>query len=225
MRKLSESEKAEYDRLTAKAEQIQQDIDDLLAKPVIYGYVRVSSKGQARDGNSLEAQGKAVRDAGATEIYTDVYTGTTTDRPQLDALMGVLRPGDTLIVTKLDRIARSVQQGVALIDGLIDKGVNIHVLNMGLMDSTPTGKLIRNVLLSFAEFERDLIMQRTREGKDIARQRPGYREGRKKKYTELQIRHAMDLLDDGHSYSQVVKLTGISKSTLIRERRHNNEEI
>ena len=225
MRNLTETEKIEYDRLTAQAEQIRLDLQAIENKPVVYGYVRVSSKGQARDGNSLEAQEKAVREAGATEVYTDVYTGTTTDRPQLDELVGLLKSGDTLIVTKLDRVARSVQQGIGLIDDLANKGVKIHVLNMGLMDSSPTGRLIRNIMLSFAEFERDMIMQRTREGKEIAKQNPDYHEGRKKKYTDAQISHAIGLLNEGNSYSQVVSMTGISKSTLVREKKKRQEAL
>ena len=87
------------------------------------------------------------------------------------------------------------------------------------MDDSPTGRLIRNVMLCFAEFERDMIMQRTQEGRKIARQNPDYKEGRNNKYTDEQINHAMELLNSNHSYSQVVKMTGISKSTLIRERK------
>ncbi len=88
---------------------------------------------------------------------------------------------------------------------------------MGLMDDTPTGRLIRTVMLAFAEFERDMIMQRTREGKEVARQKSDYREGRPKKYSRAQIDHAMELLKD-HSMKQVSQLTGISESTLARAR-------
>lgn len=184
---------------------------------MIYGYCRVSSKGQARDGNGIEAQHNELTLRGAEKIYTDVYTGTKSDRPELDRLLKDLKPGDTVMVTKLDRMARSVQQGIELIDGLIEKGITVHVLNMGLMDDTPTGRLIRTVMLAFAEFERDMIMQRTREGKEVARQKTDYREGRPKKYSWAQIDHAMELLKD-HSMKQVSQLTGISESTLARAR-------
>ena len=218
-RKMTAEEQKEYDRLTKDAEQIRLKMDELTNKPTVYGYLRVSSKGQARDGNSLEAQKRDLEAAGAEILYTDIYTGTTTDRPELDKLIGDLKDGDTIIVTKLDRIARSVQQGIELIDGLVTKGVKVHVLNMGMMDNTPTGKLIRNVMLSFAEFERDMIMQRTREGREVARLNPNHREGRKPIYTEEQISHALDLLNGSYSYADVVKMTGISKSTLIRAKR------
>ena len=88
---------------------------------MIYGYARVSTKGQAKDGNSLEAQEKALRDAGAMEIYTDAFTGTKTHRPELDKLLSVMVDGDTMVVTKLDRIARSVSQGSDLIQKLLNK--------------------------------------------------------------------------------------------------------
>jgi len=119
----------------------------------------------------------------------------------------------------LDRIARSLRQGIDLIDSLVEKGVAVNVMNMGKIDNTPTGKLIRNVMLSFAEFERDMIMQRTAEGKAVAKQQPGYREGRKEKYSKAQIDHAMKLLEGSNSYRQVAEMTGISKSTLIRKKK------
>ena len=203
----------QIEALTRQRDELNRQIETL-SKPIIYGYARVSTKGQAREGNSLEVQEHALREAGAKEIFTDVYTGTTTVRPELDRLLERLKAGDTLTVTKLDRIARSVQQGIELIDHLAERGVAVHVLNMGRIDNTPTGRLIRNIMLSFAEFERDLIVQRTREGKEAS----GNFGGRKKKYTPEQLALAMELLQS-HSYSEVVKMTGISKSTLIREKR------
>lgn len=185
---------------------------------MIYGYARVSTKGQAKDGNSLEAQEAALREAGAETIYADAFTGTKAHRPELDKLMEVMQAGDTLKVTKLDRIARSATQGIELVQSLLDKGITVHVLNMGLLDGTATGKLIRNIMLAFAEFERDMIVERTQEGKAIAKQREGFTEGRPPVYTKEQLSHAVELLDT-YSYGKVVKMTGISKSTLVRERR------
>ena len=165
---------------------------------MVYGYCRVSTQMQARDGNSLEAQKKLLIENGAEKIYSDAFTGTKAHRPELDKLLAVLQAGDKLVITKLDRIARSASQGIELVQTLLDKGITVHVLNMGLLDNTPTGKLIRNIMLAFAEFERDMIIERTQEGKAIAKRQ-----------------HALELLQD-HSYRQVTELTGISKSTLIR---------
>ena len=182
---------------------------------MVYGYCRVSTQMQARDGNSLEAQERLLKENGAEEIYSDAFTGTKSHRPELDRLIDKLQPGDKLIITKLDRIARSASQGIELIQSLLDRGVAVHVLNMGLLDNTPTGKLIRNIMLAFAEFERDMIVERTQEGKAIAKKQPDFREGRPRVYGKKQIQHALGLLQD-HSYRQVTELTGISKSTLIR---------
>ena len=182
---------------------------------MVYGYCRVSTQTQAKDGNSLEAQKNLLIENGAEEIYSDAFTGTKAHRPELDQLLAVLQAGDKLVVTKLDRIARSASQGIELVQTLLDKGVTVHVLNMGLLDNTPTGKLIRNIMLAFAEFERDMIIERTQEGKAIARRQPDFREGRPRLYNRKQIQHALDLLHY-HSYRQVTEMTGISKSTLIR---------
>ena len=182
---------------------------------MVYGYCRVSTQWQAKDGNSLEAQEKLLKENGAEEIYSDAFTGTKAHRPKLDKLLDKLQPGDKLVITKLDRIARSASQGTELIQALLDDGITVHVLNMGLMDNTPTGKLIRNIMLAFAEFERDMIIERTQEGKAIAKKQPDFREGRPHLYSKKQIQHALGLLQD-HSYKQVTELTGISKSTLIR---------
>lgn len=169
---------------------------------MIYGYARVSTKGQAKDGNSLEAQEMALKDAGATVIYSDTFTETKTHRPQLDELLSMLSSGDTIVVTKLDRVARSANQGMELIQSLLDKDINVHVLNMGMMDNTPTGRLIRNVMLAFAEFERDMIVERTQEGKNIAKMNAGFREGRPKKFSNAQINHAISLLGE-YSYGHL----------------------
>lgn len=184
-------------------------------KIMIYGYARVSTAGQAKDGNSLEAQTRALMDAGATYVVKEAYTGTKVKRPKLDELLGKLKEGDTLIVCKLDRIARSTMQGIELVESLLKKGVIVHILNMGIMDQTPSGKLIRTIFFAFAEFQRDLIVSTTAEGKAIARQKEGYREGRPKKFNRAQMAHAAELLET-HTYREVTEMTGISKSTLIR---------
>ena len=119
---------------------------------MVYGYCRVSTNMQAKDGNSLEVQEKLLRENGAEEIYSDAFTGTKSHRPELDKLLDKLEQGDKLVITKLDRIARSVSQGTEIIQALLDNGITVHVLNMGLMDNTPTGKLIRNIMLAFAVF-------------------------------------------------------------------------
>ena len=178
---------------------------------MIYGYARVSTLGQAK-GNSLEEQERALKEAGATKIYKDSYTGTKIDRPSLSRLLGELKAGDTFMVTKLDRIARSVKEGIELFDSLIERGIKVNVLNIGVMDDSPAGRLIRNVFLSFAEFERDMIVQRTMEGKMIARERPDYREGRPR--IEVDLTEQYNLVQRGDkTVTEVCKELGISRGT------------
>lgn len=149
---------------------------------MIYGYARVSTKGQDRYGNSLEGQEKQLLEAGCTEIYHESCTGTKMDRPEFNALMGRLVSGDRLVVTKLDRFARTTSGGIDTIKELLGRGVSVHILNMGLIDNTPTGRLIVTVLLAFAEFERDMIVERTTSGKAVAKSNnPNWRDGRKEK--------------------------------------------
>ena len=186
---------------------------------MLYGYARVSTPKQEKNGNSLEEQREKLQAAGAQEIVSDSYTGTKIDRPAFTALLDKLAAGDTLIVTKLDRLARTAVEGGAIVKTLHERGVTINILNMGIADNTPMGKLMVTMLLAFAEFERDMIVERTQAGKAIARANGKQVDGRPKKFTPAQMAHAMQLLDAGNSYTAVEEMTGISKSTLIREKR------
>ena len=155
---------------------------------MIYGYARVSTRGQARDGNSIESQEQQLRGAGCEVIYADSCTGTRMDRPKFSELMGRLRSGDRLVVAKLDRFARTTSGGIETIRELLRRGVSVHILNMGLIDDTPTGRLMVTMLLAFAEFERDMIVERTSAGKEVARiVKPEYREGRRKKEVDGEL--------------------------------------
>lgn len=187
-----------------------------------YGYIRVSTQGQAQNGNGLKSQREAVVNRGAEAVFEDVWTGTKSDRPKLSKLMDLLKCGDTLIVTKLDRIARSVVDGCTLIETLVNRGVAIDVLDMAVFDSRRTSVLQLHVLLAFAQFERDLLQERLQEGKAVAREKEGYREGRKPKWGIKQYNHAMNLLQN-HSYKEVAEITGIPIPTLKVERRRRKD--
>ena len=183
-----------------------------------YGYARVSTIKEGH-GNSLEEQLSQLFESGCDEVIEETYSGRTNDRPQLKLLLEKLKEGDTFTVTKLDRFARSLIDGIKLIQELLDRGIKINILNIGIMDNTPSSKLIRNIFLSFAEFERDMILERTREGKEIARTKQGYKEGRPKKFTEEQLNLALSMLSvngGDKSYKDVERLLGISVSTLKR---------
>ena len=186
---------------------------------MIYGYARVSTTKQMKNGNSINDQIRALTEAGAEKVVTDDYTGTKMNRPEFTKLIESLQAGDKLIVTKLDRFARTAIEGSQVVRDLVGKGVTVHVLNMGIADNTPMGKLMITMLLAFAEFERDMIVERTQAGKAVARANGKKVDGRPKKYNPDKIGLALRLLEEGHSYTQVEKETGISKSTLIRAKR------
>lgn len=182
-----------------------------------YGYTRVSTKGQL-DGNSIEEQTNAIQAVYAdAEIIVESYSGAK-ERPLFNQILDKAEKNDYIIVTKLDRFCRSTKEGLEYIDRLMNKGVKIHILNMGLIENTPMGRLIVTNLLAFAEFERAMIIERTQGGKQIAKQRADFKEGRPKKYNSKKINHALELLQS-YSYKEVEVLTGISKSTLIRAKR------
>ena len=143
-----------------------------------YGYGRVSTKGQEANGNSLDDQKRQLEEAGCDEIILEAYTGTKMERPKFTALVDKLEAGDTLIVCKLDRFARTAREGLEVVEDLMERGVKVHILNMGLIEDTPMGRVILTVMLAFAQFERDSIVERTSAGKALAREKEDYREGR-----------------------------------------------
>ena len=183
---------------------------------MIFGYARVSTATQGRDGNSLEDQVTALEKYGKQKIIKEPLTGKTMDRPQFLRLLETLQEGDTLVVCKLDRFARTAIEGVQTVRELFERGVRVHILNMGLIENTLTGNLILTVMLAFAEYERGMIVERTQTGKAVARQDPNFRDGRPKKFTPEQLQLALSLREQGKTYRQITAMTGISKSTLIR---------
>ena len=186
-----------------------------------YGYTRVSSKSQEQN-SSLKSQRDAVLAARAEIVVEEVYSGgTVKDRPKFSELIKELRAGDELIVTKLDRFARTVSEGTTLAKDLYDRGVTLNILNMGKIENSTIGTLLLNVMLAFSQYEKDMINERCREGRMIARQNPDYREGRPKKFSREQIKLGLSLLNEGKTYKEVELMTGISKSTLIRAKRKN----
>ncbi|TGA96331.1 recombinase family protein [Sporolactobacillus shoreae] len=186
---------------------------------MIYGYARVSTRAQ-----HLDAQIEDLKKAGCKKVLSEKLTGTKAERPEFQKLLAILAKGDTLTVTKLDRFAQSTSDALTIIKPLFRKGVRVNVLNMGIIEDTPTGRLTFTIFCAFAEFERDLIVTRTQEGKEIAKQRSDFREGRPKKFNRQQIELALSLLDK-NSYTKVSEMTGISKSTLARANRAKQKII
>lgn len=190
-------------------------------KNIIVGYCRVSTKGQL-DGNSIDEQKSQILNRYSNaDIYIESYSGAK-ERAIFNEVLNMLQDGDMLVVTKLDRFCRTTKEGLAYIDILLKKNVRIHILNMGLIEDTPMGRLIVTNLLAFAEFERAMIIERTQAGKAIAKTKAGFREGRPNKFNRKQLDNAMSMLSVNggeYSYNELEELLGISKSTLVREQR------
>lgn len=184
----------------------------------VFGYARVSTRKQ-----DLSAQVDELKKAGATVIYQEKYTGTTAKRPQFDELMNKVVAGDTVIVTKLDRLARNTEDALKIAKDLRSRHVILDIKNLGRMDDNAQGNLIFTIFSAFAQFERDLIVARTEEGKEWARKhKANYREGRPMDYDYDRIKFAYDLRKRGYTISEITKNTGISKTTLYRRFRDYN---
>ncbi len=181
----------------------------------LYGYARVSTAGQDLDG-----QIQTLKDKGclSENIFQEKFTGTTTKRPEFDKLLKTLKAGDTLMIVKLDRFARNAKEALTIADNLRQRGIILDSLDIGRVDNTPQGKLIFNIFSAFADFERDLIVARTQEGKKYAKAtNPNFREGRPG-YSEKRIKLAWNMhVEDHKSYRQIAEETGISVSTLVRK--------
>lgn len=185
---------------------------------MIIGYCRVSSKVQL-DRYGLEVQSEEIKSRYADAIiYQEQHTGTKMDRPILNKLIDELQKGDTLVVTKLDRLARNTVEGISIIEELFNKGVSVHVLNVGLLENTTMGKFFITTLLAVSEMERNAIIERTQAGKEIAKKNPNFREGRPRAHSKANIERPLKLLET-MTYKEVAELTKISKSTLIRAKR------
>ncbi len=178
------------------------------------GYARCST-----DGQDLATQRQALLELGVAEdrIYVDHgLTGTTRDRPGLDQALAAVREGDTLVVAKLDRLARSVPDARAIADRLRERGVKLALGRAFYDPGDPMGKMFFNILATFAEFEADLIRMRTREGMAIARAR-GKLRGKKPKLSEKQQRELCRMHGTGeYSISDLAELFSVSRPTVYR---------
>jgi len=178
-----------------------------------YGYARISTVDQNAD-----LQLKALQKAGVRpeNIFKDERSGATTNRPALLRCLKKLTDGDTLIVWKLDRLARSLRDLIKMVEDFEKRGVQFRSLTEELNTATPGGKLTFHIFGALAEFERGLIIERTREGMKAARAR-GVRTGPPPKLTPQQKTHARKLIEAGeHSREQIADIVGVSRSTLYR---------
>jgi DNA invertase Pin-like site-specific DNA recombinase len=177
----------------------------------IYGYARVST-----DGQTLDAQQTALRAAGAERVFSEKETGTKTDRAALAKAVAALEAGDVLLVTKLDRLARSTRDLLNTLATIGERGAGFKSLSDPWADTTtPHGKLMITVLGGLAEFERHLILSRTGEGRERAKAR-GVKFGRKPKLTKHQRDQALARRAAGEPLTEIAKTYNVSHMTISR---------
>jgi DNA invertase Pin-like site-specific DNA recombinase len=176
-----------------------------------YGYARVST-----DGQSLEAQRQHLRGAGCEKVFAETVSGAHSDRAGLKKAIATLEPGDVLIVTRLDRLARSSRDLLNVLDEMTKKGAGFRSLHDTWADTTTAhGRLMLTVLGGLAEFERDLIRARTGEGRQRAKER-GVKLGRKSKLTPHQRREALARRAAGEPLTEIARSFGVHHSTISR---------
>ena len=177
---------------------------------MVIGYARVSTQDQ-----NLDMQREALAKAGCQKVFEDKTSGSRAERPGLNMTMEMLREGDTLVVWKLDRLGRSVQNLVGLINDLARRGVQFKSLTDSIDTGTPSGRFFFHVMASLAEMERDLTIERTSAGLEAAK-RLGRRGGRRRQMTESKIESAKKLLANGVPPREVAKNLSVSVPTLYR---------
>ncbi len=177
---------------------------------MLIGYARVSTQDQ-----NLNLQIEALTKAGCEKVFEDKVSGTRAERPGLTKALELMRTGDTLVVWKLDRLGRSVKHLVDLVAGLQKQGVQFKSLTDAIDTGTPSGRFFFHVMASLAEMERELTVERTRAGLEMARQL-GRKGGRKRLMTDSKILSAKKLLANGVPPRDVAKNLGVSVPTLYR---------
>jgi DNA invertase Pin-like site-specific DNA recombinase len=177
----------------------------------LLGYARVSTQDQ-----NLGGQLDALKAAGATTVYREEISGARADRPQLGKLMAALKPGDVVVVTKLDRLGRSTRELLDLIDRIGKADASFRSLGDPLWDtSSAQGRLLSTLLASIAEFERELIRERTGAGRKRA-MAAGIKFGRKRKLSDYQRAEAIKRRDAGETLAAIAKSYGVSTSMVCR---------
>lgn len=182
------------------------------------GYARVSTADQ-----NLERQLDLLRQYGVEVMFQEKMTGTRRDRPELNKLLAHVAPGDTVVVESLSRLGRSTKDLIELVELLKEKGVQLVSLKEQIDTSTPTGKLLFTLMSALAQFERDVIAERTMEGLKAARARG--RKGGRPRCDSHKLRQALKLYEAGqHTVAEIEELTGIKKATLYRARKARMEK-
>jgi DNA invertase Pin-like site-specific DNA recombinase len=180
------------------------------------GYARVSTNGQEKNGHSLDAQRKALKEAGCERIFEDTASGGNAERPNLDRLFEQLREGDVLVVYKLDRLTRSLRHLLNLLDRLKNIGARFRSLSENLDTTTPSGNAMMQMIGVFAEFERALLRERTRDGLAEARAK-GHHPGRPPKLSKEKRCEIVRLVQTGQkTAAECSRLFEISEPSVSR---------
>jgi len=180
----------------------------------IVGYARVSTQDQ-----DLSLQREALQKAGCTKIYEDKISGSTVSRKALDRCLTALKPGDVLVVWRMDRLGRSTAHLIAMLDALKDKGVEFKSCMENIDTTTSSGRLMWQMLAAFAEFERNVIKERTRAGLAVAKAK-GVKLGQPAKLSAEQRNHAQALRNQGKNPKEIGELLGVSERTVYRATKH-----
>ena len=176
----------------------------------LHGYARISTTEQ-----DPALQHDALVAAGCARVVTDIASGSRDDRPQLSAVLEALLPGDTLVVWRLDRLGRSLRHLIDTVTDLDERGVGFRSLQESIDTTTPGGRLVFHVFAALAEFERDLIRDRTLAGLVAARQR-GRHGGRPPKMTAAKLRQAERMHADGASVTEIADVLDVARATVYR---------
>lgn len=180
---------------------------------MIYGYARVSTLGQ-----NIDTQVEQLERYGVDQIIQEKISGVSKKKPSLEQLLTVIRPEDTLVVTRMDRLGRNTMQLLQLVEDLREKNIHFVILNLGIDTRTPTGKFFLTVMAAFSELDRDMIKDKQLSGIQLAKQKGKYK-GRVKKYTDKHpgMNHAIELRKTtDKTVKEICSITGVSQAAFYR---------
>lgn len=188
---------------------------------MIYGYCRATTPKQIELGY-LEEQEDQISERYFGSVIFKENSLDMNIKPEFNKILNIVSPDDTIVVTKLDRFAKSISDAYDIIEMLYSRNINIHILNIGLIDHSVLGQVLYNTISAINDFDKALLVERIQSGKNKAKKTVGFKEGRPKKYSQKQIDEALEMLAS-YSYKKVEELTGISKSTLIRAKKDSSK--
>lgn len=191
----------------------------------VYGYCRVSSKGQEDNTSLLNQERQILERYSDAKITKEVFTGGTGERPKFKKLIKSLKEGDTLVCTKLDRFMRNTVEGLNVAQELTDKGINIHLLDIGLIEKdSAIGELFLTMMLSFATFEKKRISERMAEGMKNAIKKNGGEVRGRKRTSEAKKEHVILLYKQGNSWHDIIDKSGLSRGSIAKIIKEYKEE-